>query len=670
MTTIMFYISVYQFMFWFFRRKLHAINMDACRNDILTVSIELMNCVKKNDIAGAKRLLSDITEKEDRKSIVAKRDDCNAPLFEAALRGNVGMMSFLVKECHADLEERGERFKNELVTPLWCAASRMEHEVVRCLIHLGADINAGSPNGSTPVLVACGLSNPAVAEYLIRHGADVKKPNNIGETCLMKAVKLKELCKLLIDNGADVKAQDEFGDLALHYAISRNQPDTVQLLLTHCSDPYVRNKAGDDAFRAASIIGKKLILEELLFKLKPPVQRWIESYQLLGGFCVDSADDLAGAMTSWKNAVDLQQKNTGIKIISSKPNPVYLSAQEVNTVEGLEVLSWNRESIQMYALMIRERILGPNHNHTIVALLDRGESYKCNGETRRCIAIWKYALRLQTAGMGVLTYRYLENFDDLCRLFCEVYEEGRQSNRSVDQLILITDLLEVLEMATVMLELSVANKHAEKNSKEEADFMKMILLIIKIITELDTNLDQERSFRKIVYRMVRCQPKTKQGQSLLHLSTLPSTFVRDNSYRSYLLIPSLAVVGLLLECGANVNAVDNENNTALHFCSKVIRTLEMKQLHDSMKSMAELLLKNRAHVDIINIVGDIAMDSLTSRLMEINILDFVNLRCLAARAVMKYNISYVGHIPASLDVFMQMHGTPSTAHSDSNAVPA
>ena len=106
----------------------------------------------------------------------------------------------------------------------------------------------------------------------------------------------------------------------------------MQLLLDHGADPYAKNKAGDDAFQAASINGEKLILKELLVKLKPPVQRWIESYQLLGGFCVDFADDIVEAMTYWKDAVDLQQKNPGVEIISSKPNPVYLFAQEVNTV--------------------------------------------------------------------------------------------------------------------------------------------------------------------------------------------------------------------------------------------------------------------------------------------------------------------------------------------------
>ena len=223
-----------------------------------------------------------------------------------------------------------------------------------------------------------------MAECLIRYGADINKSNKFGRTCLMKAVPDEALCQLLIDNGADVTAQDELGCLALHHAIFKNQPDTVQLLINHGgSDPYVRNKAGDDAFRTASLTGSKVILEKLLFQFKPQLRCWIESYQLLGGYFTGRGEDTDKGVPCWKDAVDVQQRSSGVEIISSKPNPVYLFAQEVNTVEELEALARNQESVNMYALMIRERILGPNHDATIRSLLHRGWIYKHNGEIRR-----------------------------------------------------------------------------------------------------------------------------------------------------------------------------------------------------------------------------------------------------------------------------------------------
>ena len=140
-------------------------------------------------------------DEQDRKSIVAKRDDRTAPLFVATMRGNVNMVEFLARECHANLEELSRcKIRNEyknsfnvvetahLVTPLWCAAVTNKLEVVELLIDLGADINAASDTGNTPVLYACKMMNVDVVKYLILHGADVKTPDSDGETCLMIAI--------------------------------------------------------------------------------------------------------------------------------------------------------------------------------------------------------------------------------------------------------------------------------------------------------------------------------------------------------------------------------------------------------------------------------------------------------------------------------------------------
>ena len=136
-------------------------------------------------------------------------------------------------------------------------------------------------------------------------------------------------------------------------------------------------------------------------------------------------------------------------------------------------------------------------------------------------------------------------------------------------------------------------------------------------------------------------------------SILPSMY--QLYIESILQFPNIVVVELLLECGANVNAVDNENQH--RFAPMFGSYSESRNGTRLMKRIAELLLKYEAHVDMVNIVGDRAVDSLLSSLMVMNMLDFVNLRCLAARVVMKYKIPHVGHIPASLDSFVQMHGT-------------
>ena len=52
--------------------------------------------------------------------------------------------------------------------------------------------------------------------------------------------------------------QDSFGDLALHHAISRNEQSTLRMLIDHGSDPYLKNKLGEDAIQTASEAMKRL----------------------------------------------------------------------------------------------------------------------------------------------------------------------------------------------------------------------------------------------------------------------------------------------------------------------------------------------------------------------------------------------------------------------------
>ena len=191
----------------------------------MKISTLLRECARTNDVVEARRLLGRIKER-DRKSIVAKKNNFPTPLFVAAMRGYVDMVKCLVTEWQADVEELG-RYKDRsdgschLVTPLWCAAISNEPDVVEVLIDHGADINASSDTGRTPVLGACAKMNIDVVKYLVMYGADIHKQDTNGETCLILAAKCSlELCQILIDNGADVNTQhSSSGNTALHCAI-------------------------------------------------------------------------------------------------------------------------------------------------------------------------------------------------------------------------------------------------------------------------------------------------------------------------------------------------------------------------------------------------------------------------------------------------------------------
>ena len=109
------------------------------------------------------------------------------------------------------------------VTPLWCAAVSGKLPVIKFLFEQGADINAISDTGSTPVRSACFMTHLEIVQYLVEKGANINTPNFNGGTCLINSVQSVQLCKFLLEHGADVNACDIQNKTALHYAIQEHR---------------------------------------------------------------------------------------------------------------------------------------------------------------------------------------------------------------------------------------------------------------------------------------------------------------------------------------------------------------------------------------------------------------------------------------------------------------
>ena len=438
----------------------------------------------------------------------------------------------------------------------------------------------------------------------------------------------------------------------------------MQLLIDHGSDPYMENKRGDDAFKTASFEGQDSILRMMLLRVNPPVQRWIDSYELHGACYASRIPcDVQKIFQFWKEAVEMRERNACINIPVSQPNPFYRFDQEVKTMEELEELSQNLDFMHMRAVTIFERIFGPHHIYTIFRLLSRGEADIANRVYRRGADIHRYALQLLSVDVNTSTadeiHRslYFTTMYEMCLIFCQIHSECQQHNNSNRAVLEFDEVFEVLQMATIDMEdgTGLINSQKYRTDVDSHHFIMMLVLqLISLITKLEMNADQLLSFHKIVYRLVRCQLKTQQGQTLIHLSVFQCESIINKEFIS--LFQSTAFVEVLLECGANVNAVDNKHNTPLHVCSQYLQNPDMEQHHGLITRIAVVLVKNSAHVDMANEFGKRAADGLTSSLMEMNMMNFVSLKCLAANVILKFKIPYAGQIIASLESFVQVHG--------------
>jgi ankyrin repeat protein len=123
-------------------------------------------------------------------------------------------------------------------TPLMEAAFHQKPGLVRFLLSHHADLTAGDNDGSQAIHYA---SDVGSAQQLLEHGAQVNARSKDGDTPLMQAAwdAQTTVVEFLLQRGADIHATDNSGLQALHRAAQNWQADgsTVQVLLEHGADP-------------------------------------------------------------------------------------------------------------------------------------------------------------------------------------------------------------------------------------------------------------------------------------------------------------------------------------------------------------------------------------------------------------------------------------------------
>lgn len=403
---------------------------------------------------------------------------------------------------------------------------------------------------------------------------------------------------------------------------------------------------------AAAVTGHTEIVEFLIHRAECTKSEKIDALELLGATYVDKKRDMLGAIRFWKEAMeeryndslDVHEKPVGVSLVAA-----YENAVEVGNMDQLMKLINDPDDMRMQALLVRERILGPAHPDTSYYIRYRGAVYADMGNFDRCITLWMYALDMQQKMLEPLSPMTQSSLLSFAELFSFMMAESRHRPAYPVGFI---DMIVVLEKAVQELETGVGQM--AKNTPTEHDkthFNRLLVIIMHLICLLcrvqkDIREEQEMHFKKIVYRLVRFDPRGAKAVTPLHLACSKDT----SSVGRYPVcnFPSEEVAGLLIEVGANVNAVDLDHNTPLHAAAN---NKPCKQ------GVVRLLLDKGAHIDACNLDGRNPMQLIRKVTIYdiVSPLNYMTLQCMAARKIVESGISYKGHIPAKLEAFVSMH---------------
>jgi tetratricopeptide (TPR) repeat protein len=145
-------------------------------------------------------------------------------------------------------------------TPLFNA---MQKDTAELLLGSGAEVNARDGSGCTPLFEAASEGCLDIVELFLSKGADVNVRSNSGETPLFRASRSKGIAELLLSRGAEINVKNEDRWTPLHEAAHYGHKAVVELLLGKGGEVNAQDKNGRTPLGAAMAEGCKDIVELL-----------------------------------------------------------------------------------------------------------------------------------------------------------------------------------------------------------------------------------------------------------------------------------------------------------------------------------------------------------------------------------------------------------------------
>ncbi|MBN3286192.1 FEM1C protein, partial [Polyodon spathula] len=603
---------------------------------------------------GKLRLLQKLLEnkaEDDISKLMAEKTNGATPLLMAARYGHLDLVEYLLECCRAPVEIGGSvNFDGETIEgapPLWAASAAGHLKVVQSLLGHGASVNNTTLTNSTPLRAACFDGHLEIVRYLVENKADLEVANRHGHTCLMISCYKghREIAQYILEKGADVNRKSVKGNTALHDCAESGSLEIMKMLLKYGAK-MEKDGYGMTPLLSASVTGNTNIVDFLTQHPQASKMERINALELLGATFVDKKRDLLGALKYWKRAMDMRFSDGNNVLHKPEPKQLIMAydyTREVNSGDELDNLIADPDEMRMQALLIRERILGPSHPDTSYYIRYRGAVYADSGNFERCINLWKYALDMQQSNLDPLSPMTASSLLSFAELFSFMLQDRAKGLLGTS--VSFDDLMAILSKSVLEIERAVKQTQPPSDPAQLSKALSIILHLVCLLEKVPCSAEQDHFKKETIYKFLKLHPCGKNGYSPLHLAVDRNTTCVGRY--PVCKFPSFQVTSILLECGADLNCRDEDNNSPLHIAA-----------FNNHPDIMNLLISSGTHFDSTNSFKQTACDLLDEKEVAKNLIQPINhttLQCLAARVIVKHSLIYRGQIPQKLEAFVLLH---------------
>ncbi|XP_040581893.1 protein fem-1 homolog B isoform X1 [Lepeophtheirus salmonis] len=593
------------------------------------------------------------TSPEDRRKLLETLSSTNLNdekctlLMVAAKLGNLDLINMLLTYHSLNLEAEGNViFEGSLIlgaTALWVAAASGHGTIVTALIRKGADVNHATSTQSTPIRAACFAGKLDIVQYLVACGADIHIANKFNGTCLMIAAYngYIDIVIYLIQNKVDVHVQASCGATALYFACQEGHLEIVKVIMARMNPSSIQaNKLGMTPIKAAAERCRASVVEHFIDNLDISYDDKIDAIELLGASFANDKEcyDHLKSLHYIRRALELRESENILKENLSEPISAYGNFSEIQSSSELRVMQNDEYRLQMEGLIMRERILGTSNLDVCHPIIYRGAMLADGFMLDKCILLWLHALRIEKSNKEGISM----NLFHFVQLFCQMI----RFNLKFD----LEDFQEVLEACADEIELGTSlDQSVEAN-------MKIMVYLMILLNHIESSITEEQYFiyMKTIHRLIKIEPRTECGGSLLHLAADGKHLVTSLNTFNLIQLPSSSVTKMLLKAGSNPEIKDNNGNTPLHHIAEYERHVsDFLTIYNIITS----LLFHGAHIDAVNKLGKTPLDNSSITAKAILREKYkLRLKCLAAQSIQKQKLPFLGCVPADLEKFIRLHG--------------